>query len=550
MGASALGLMWAGCASVGRKKWPRLPEITVCGDHAPIDRNVRVGAAQGYLADDPEKAHEALWAKAQFIQSKGGIPAPKEKVPLVIVGGGLSGLLSAYLLRHHKPILLEQAQRFGGNAKGESWDGLDYALGAAYFVKPETGSSWYQLLSELGATNLWRELNSGSKVEWKGRLIEGFWEGATDPKGRPFFSKAAKYVQDVLHERNGRRYPELPARNAKQLDLLKQLDRETLHSHLKRALGGRLHPHFETHLEQYCWSSFGASAHELSAAHGMNFYTEEFEDLVVLPGGNAGVAELVLKSLEMSLAQGNLRPESLVVNVKVQDDEVHVTYLDSNGQLNTVAAKAVVMACPKFVAKKLIDDLPLAQSQAISQIKYRSYLVANILIDGPPPAEEFYDLFLLGNGRHDTLSTRQAAEKRGATDVVLANFSCRGFDSKTVLTMYWAMPFDGALASLYASQSFANYRKRFETQLLQEILPLFGYDQRRVVDLRIARWGHPLPVAEKGLLTRGVLERARADHGRRVFFIEQDNWAQPAIETSASEAMYHCPRVDAFLKQS
>ena len=70
-----------------------------------------------------------------------------------------------------------------------------------------------------------------------------------------------------------------------------------------------------------------------------------------------------------------------------------------------------------------------------------------------------------------------------------------------------------------------------------------------VMDLRLSRWGHPLPVAEAGLIANGTIDVIRKPFKRRVFFVEQDNWILPAFETAAGEAMIWAPVVDQFLKR-
>ena len=64
-----------------------------------------------------------------------------------------------------------------------------------------------------------------------------------------------------------------------------------------------------------------------------------------------------------------------------------------------------------------------------------------------------------------------------------------------------------------------------------------------IVDLRIARWGHPLPVAATGLIANGTVEALRTPFHGRVFFVEQDNWALPAFETGVTEAITWSPEV-------
>src|SRR6185295_3554873 len=93
---------------------------------------------------------------------------PDETTSLVIVGGGMSGLGTAYLLRDEKPVLLERADRFGGNARGESWDGIDYAIGAAYFLEADHDTPLDALYKELDVASFCR-----IKTEEDPVLIEG-----------------------------------------------------------------------------------------------------------------------------------------------------------------------------------------------------------------------------------------------------------------------------------------------------------------------------------------------------------------------------------------
>ncbi len=76
-----------------------------------------------FNGDDSDRSHEALWNREGYIANKGGIPPASEFTDTVIIGGGMSGLLTGYFLKHRKPIILEQARNFGGNSRGESFAG-------------------------------------------------------------------------------------------------------------------------------------------------------------------------------------------------------------------------------------------------------------------------------------------------------------------------------------------------------------------------------------------------------------------------------------------
>ncbi|PYX36961.1 MAG: hypothetical protein DMG81_15065 [Acidobacteria bacterium] len=51
---------------------------------------------------------------------------------IVIVGGGMSGLVSSYLLQKHDFLLLEKEPHFGGNAYQMEYQGQAYATGSAF----------------------------------------------------------------------------------------------------------------------------------------------------------------------------------------------------------------------------------------------------------------------------------------------------------------------------------------------------------------------------------------------------------------------------------
>ena len=91
-------------------------------------------------------------------------------MPLVVVGGGMSGLVTSYLLRDYRPILLEQAQRLGGNSQGQSWRGMDYAIGAAYFTEPDMESPLGKLVTELGLPALWTMEQGEDPVALSGKI--------------------------------------------------------------------------------------------------------------------------------------------------------------------------------------------------------------------------------------------------------------------------------------------------------------------------------------------------------------------------------------------
>lgn len=540
-GSGAAALLLTRCASLSPPPG-QAAATQVSLPFGPIDRTLGDLAPAAFAGEEPEPAHGILWDRDAFLATA---PPPEtaERVPLVVIGGGISGLATAWLLRRHQPLVLERSPRFGGSSRGEAWRGIDYAIGAAYFIRPGAGSPIEGFLDGLALAP--RVKTEEDPVILAGVRHDAFWDGGYSPAGAAQIRRLARHFLAVLDEEEGQIFPEIPVTEPAQRPHLDALDRRSFHDYLQEVAGGPLHPHAASVIEHYCWSSLGASMSEVSAAAGLNFFASEFGEVCVLPGGNAAVAERLVERLAAALPAGHLRPGCLVADVQAGDDGVLVRYADASGAVRTVAANAVVLACPKFVAGKIVRDLEPARLAAIARLRYRAYLVANVLL-ARGVRHDFYDLFMAGDGTAPYADVEAAAERQGATDVVLGTWASPQRD-RTVLTLYRALPFDGGRAAVYDDDSYAGYRSEFARQVERDILPLVGARPGDMVDLRVARWGHPLPVAEVGFIADRLPEALGAPFRGRVFFVQQDTWALPAFETAVTEAILTAPLIGGVL---
>ncbi len=513
--------------------------------NGPIDYNINISKNNYFFGDEPRsKAHPILWGKSDFLKNNKVVKS--ETTDIVIVGGGLSGLSSAYLLRDHKPIVLEQSERFGGNSRAEVWNGLSYSTGAAYFMEQEPDTEIYKLFKELDIHSQCRIRNEEDQKLLNGVFYKSFWSGETDPKNKKQFVELAKFFKDMFDEENGQLYPEIPlsvaqlSEDKKLSEFLKKLDGYSFREYLEKVVlkNNKLTPHVEQALERYMWSAFSCSIDEISAAMGLNAYVAEFGDAYVAPGGNAKVAEIFLKKGLETIPKNNYRPSSLVFDVKVENGSVNIKYVNSKSEVCEVKAKTAVMACPKFVAKKILQDIEPERLAAYQKLKYRSYLVANVLI-GKKSTNDIYDTYLIG----ENLSVKEAK----VSDVILANFADKNIKNKTVLTLYRSFPYDEGRVNLYAEDGFEKFKSEIVGQLKKEILPAFKYKYEDVKALRIHRWGHPLPLPSRGLLVDGTIDLLRKPFKEKVFFIEQDNWVMPSLETCIGEAMFWAPKIKSTL---
>jgi protoporphyrinogen oxidase len=515
---------------------------------SPIDRSLGDGAApREFSGDAPSKAHALLWNKTSALAARGGLPSPSEYRPVVVVGGGISGLTSAYLLRDHDPLILEQAPRMGGNSKGQSWRGIDYSIGAAYFCAPEADSQIGALFNELGISSRYRLTDEEDLVATQSGLIHNFWSGANlEPVEARQVKSLARYLTRVLEEESFA-YPDPSTIGSASRKSFESLDTFSLRTHLEQVVGP-LRPILAACIEQYCWSSFAASASEISAASGLNFLASEFGPLAVLPGGNSAIAEALCDTLHTRLPTNSLRTNATVIDVRVRDDRAFVSYIGDDDTIVTIESSAVVMSCPKFVVAKVLDGIEPARASAIKELEYRAYTVANVLLKGQTSISA-YDLYLLGRCEARGSNPQLESTTRGVTDVVTAHYA-RGVPGFSVLTLYRAYPYQGARAGLLHEGAYEALHAETLRQISDEIAPLYGFSPDAIEDVRLTRWGHPIPVARSGLVRQGVSEALRKPFSERVFFVEQDNLPLPAIETALGEALLWSNQVRSIVGRS
>lgn len=192
-----------------------------------------------------------------------------------------------------------------------------------------------------------------------------------------------------------------------------------------------------------------------------------------------------------------------IVAVVPQKREVHVTYVQE-GAPKTVAAKAVIMATPKFITRRLVEGLPEKQSEAMGKIRYIPYPVVNLIFD-KPVFQKGYDTWCPGNK---------------FTDMIVADWVGRkqpGHQQKyNILTCYTPMNADDR-GYLLAETS----TRKIAEQVLRDFQKLFPGSNVDPLEVHIYRRGHPMHMAAPGLFTE-VQPLARQPFGR-IFFANTDS---------------------------
>jgi hypothetical protein len=502
-----------------------------------------------FTGDDFELAHRLLQRPGDVLAQGTAVTHP-EPYDAIVVGGGVAGLTTAYRLRKRRVLLLERDARPGGVAKLEAWQGIEYALGAAYIIDPDPDSederekAGFDLLSELGLRQRDEDLTTDRSRQ---RRLSGddnhcvFSNRRIIPEAEVFALSNRRFFAHVLDSDN---YPSVPPSDE---GLVATLDRVSFAAFLRdttlqRKVYGRtvgaIPPLGWEAIEYYCWGAFGTTAEETSAYHGLNFYAAEFGDVLVYPGGNG----YITRRLAERIARDN--PTAIKTGawtLRVERDGRHFAATTwEHGTLHRYRARALVFSAPLFLAPVVMPWLPAEQRKAIGTLRYRAYAVANVLLKRPASAifraaafRNGYELTRVHGIAVGSQPSKTVSSSKVYSDAILADFPAGRHPTHAVLTVYRPYPYEEGRVDLMG----ASY-EAMASEVRRELLEGFGAHGLRAEDIegiRISRWGHPMIVTRPGQMADGTL-RSAAQSQPGLYFAHTDVQGAPAYENALASA--------------
>lgn len=410
-------------------------------------------------------------------------PKSSRQYEVVIVGGGPSGLLSAYKLRNRNFLLLEKEPRLGGNAISEQWRGQWYSTGVAY-GEDETLA---QLCVEIGMEI--HRIRSVDAAIINDRLIPEYWTGG--------FWKSS-YPESV--KKNIARFQA----DMKALELEKnveKLDAMTF-AELLKPYG----PELKAWYDNFGPNNWGADTENTSAYIGADTVNWGFgvnRERWTWPGGLGRISLALEAALEKS-GRDRIRKRATVVRVEEAGGKVAVSYFE-NGEPVTVTSRVAVIACPKFIAKRIIRGLDDDHARAMGAMRYAPYLVVNAC------ARQ-----VIYNGSYDTnIPAPSPIVDFNVADWVESRDNKEAYRPQ-VLTCYVPRP-EAERAAILND----DYCLEIGRRVVEHLDRWFPGARRKIEEVHIYRRGHPMYLAAPGVLTR-IAPRIRKPLGS-LFFAHSDS---------------------------
>ena len=463
---------------------------------------------------------------------EGGIPAPFQEmaIPVVIIGGGVSGLSAAWKLKKagfHDFQVFELEQECGGNARFGENRITPYPWGAHYLPIPTRESkAVVELLEELGViegysasgTPIYREdylcFDPQERLYMHGRWQEGLLPvvGATR-KDLDEYNRFKDLMFSYRRRRgkDGRKPFALPMDLSSRDPEFLNLDRISTYEYLKQ---NNFHsPLLHWYVNYACRDDFGTHYGNVSAWAGLHYFAsrdagdEEIESTSVLtwPEGNGWIIRRLRESLATSITT-----HSLAFHVKPTKNAVWVDVYNVQTGLSTrIRAEQVIFSCPRFLAKFMLDPAANDSPGILDEFEYAPWMVANLSLRGFPVPRSGVPLSW-DNVIYDSESLGY---------VVATHQSLKTYIPETVFTYYYAMT--GSPASRERTRLLEADWNSWLNFIIRDLSKPHPEIAQLIAQVDVFRWGHAMVRPRPGFMWGTARQEAAKSIGN-IHFAHSD----------------------------
>jgi hypothetical protein len=438
------------------------------------------------------------FAAGHLLRDRKSFPAAKQTVksPVVIVGGGISGLSAAWRLRKWgftDFVLLEMNSQAGGNARSGENEITAYPWAAHYVPVPDKHAVYVrELFTDLGV------LKDG---EWEERYLAfapqerlflyGRWQDGIEPavglspKDREQFQRLeeafAKYRSTgaftiPLETGFSHRFADLD-----QISFADWLKTQRFDSRL-----------LNWYMNYACRDDYGALTRDTSAWAGIHYFSSreaEEKGPITWPEGNGWITKRLLERVGE-----NVRTGQMVHKIVPSARGVSIFAGEAEYQ-----AEFVIFAAPTFLAPFVVDGF-----RPLKSFVYSPWLTANLTLDRLPDVkgvEPAWDTVFLDS---PTLGYVDATHQSVRTHI-----------DRTVWTFYWALA-EGSPAEnrqLLLEKDWGYWKEA----ILRDLERVHKEIRECVSRVDIMRMGHAMVRPSVGAISSDERTKLKRREGRILF---------------------------------
>lgn len=438
-----------------------------------------------------------------FSASNSGI---SRKLDTAIIGGGISGLSAAWYLQKKGKSdfeLFELEDRTAGNAQwGENRSGR-YPWGAHYLPTPGTDAVYVrELLTEMGVLANGKFSEEVLVHEPEERLfIYGTWQTGLVPwlgareTDREQMQRFLLETGKLRHARgsDGRRAFTIPLSLSSRDEKFRRFDRMTAQQYLEenRLTSQRL----AWYIDYVLRDEYGSNRQNTSAWALLHYFSARSDaHNLVWPEGNGFIAEYLRKRVfsKISCAMALRQIEKVSGGYRLHFSN------EREKRQETVFAKNVIFAAPKFILPYVFPALSAAYKTEVARYIYSPWLTVNLLVNHFGQLEPAWDNVTFGS--------------KSLGYVVAEHQRAGKLPHARTLTFFHAFDHDDTLQS----------RRRMLAMTADEIAEFALAELRRphpemekhVEEIGAYRWAHAMVRPVPGFLAaRDQLDHRRIDDG-------------------------------------
>ncbi|MCB1192216.1 MAG: FAD-dependent oxidoreductase [Leptospiraceae bacterium] len=460
---------------------------------------------------------------------------------VVIVGGGISGLVTAHKLNKtglSNILVLEKEDVPGGLCLGKERNGIPYACGAHYTEYPEPDNHYVNEIFKdcgiiTGYEDDWPIVDDKFLIKKKrdNLFINGKWE----PYDYPFSIATKKDLQEyerfddeslqLSKWRDSKGLPAfgLPLENISQHSKVRNLDKISFYEYLTK--NGYTSKLLYWHCNIWSIDEYGTALEDISAWAGLQFFRHKIKPpgkktfTITFPQGLGYLSQKLASFLHKRIVQ----TKKWVLNIEEFNSRVFITTWDETKQgFIKFQAKKAVFALPKSQVYMIIPSLKRAGRNEFDNLSYAPWLVANIHLKqlssysgGSIRWENtIYDSWTLGYINNQHLMTNKPNEPH-------------------VLTLYACFPKD---LKKNRTELLERGWEHWARVVLAELQKAHPKIENLITQLDIWIWGHPMRQPLVGTVWGNKRQQMLKPFGN-IHFSHVDVCGVPVVEEAIHRGM-------------